>query len=226
MATTIARTRKTGWSGSVGFNLATITVAVALGGLALAYALDGAGRKLQAERVAHAAGMVTRTVAGRELTIPRALLRYDEQETTGFAEEVELRLPLPLGARGALELVDVTLVPRSRARPSAALLDGVYLHQFTQEQVAGPIGLVGKPLKGGEGYQGETVWYDALSPNPFVAKCQAPVPGEATGRCLRTVFFANVAAVYAFDGNVLESWRRFDDEVEAVLTSIGVQPVR
>ena len=67
------------------------------------------------------------------------------------------------------------------------LLDGVYLHQFEDKQLTGPPGLVGKPLTASEGFAGETVWYDALSADPFVAKCLAPVaPGEPT-QCLRTV---------------------------------------
>jgi hypothetical protein len=165
---------------------------------------------------------VTRTVAGKEMKIPRALLRYDEQATTGFSEQLDLRLRLPLGPEGVSKVIDVTLVPRSRARPSSILLDGVYLHQFMLTELSGPPGLIGKPLQGTDGFEGETVWYDALSPNPFVAKCEAPVPGSTTGRCLRTVFFDAVAAVYAFDADVLANWRLFDRSAEAALAKIGV----
>jgi hypothetical protein len=207
--------------GGIGFNLAAITLGVALSGLALAYALDGASRHHRSAEMAVAEGTVARTIAGKELTIPRALLRYDEQAATALTEEIDLRLRLPLGPRGTSRPIDVTLIPRSKARPSSTLLDGVYLHQFTLEEVSGPPGLVGKPLLGKDGFESETVWYDALSPNPFVAKCEAAAPGGNSGRCIRTVYFDAVAAVYAFDSDVLENWRAFDTEAEAVLKSIG-----
>ena len=73
----------------------------------------------------------------------------------------------------------MTLLPRSRARPSSALLDGVYLHQFGDETLDGVPGLVGKPLLDSDGFSGESVWYDALSPDPFVAKCLEPVEAGA-----------------------------------------------
>jgi hypothetical protein len=212
--------------GGMGFNLAAITLAMALGGLALAYALDGAGRHHRDAALAVAPGTVVRTIAGNELTIPRALLRYDEPAASALTEEIDLRLELPLGPRASSRPIDVMLIPRSKARPSSALLDGVYLHQFTLEEVSGPPGLVGKPLQGKDGFEGETVWYDALSPNPFVAKCEAVVPGGNAARCIRTVYFDAVAAVYAFDSDVLGSWRAFDTEAEAVLKSIGIHRSR
>lgn len=212
---------------SVAFNLAAIATFVALGGLAVAYGLDTLGRAHRSQAAAQLEAMTVRTVAGRELAVPRQLLRYDDAAvTTGFSDELDLRLKLPLGPDGALRALDLTLIPRSKARPSAALLDGVYLHQFTDQEVAGPPGLVGKPLLGSDGYKGETVWYDPLSPDPFVAKCQSPVTEGQSGRCLRTVFYDTVAGVYAFDADLLASWREFDGAAETVLAGIGVHRTR
>jgi hypothetical protein len=211
----------------LGFNLAAIALCVALGGLALAYGLDTLGRAHRSQLSAEAEMPVVRTVAGRELSVPRMFLRYDEPAAaTGFSDELDLRLKLPLGPDGATRAIDLTLIPRSKARPSAALLDGVYLHQFTDKEVAGPPGLIGKPLTGTDGYKGETVWYDAISPDPFVAKCQEPVSEGQSGRCLRTVFFDTVAGIYAFDADVLANWRDFDHEAETILASIGVRRTR
>ncbi len=71
---------------SVGFNLAVIAVMVALLGLGVAYAIDAAGR---AGREA-AAGSVSRTLGGRDLTIPVIWLREDAQRAEGFAKQVVL----------------------------------------------------------------------------------------------------------------------------------------
>jgi len=209
-------------SGTVGFNLAAIAVAVALLGLGVAYLIDAAGRgtRMPAHRL-DTETTLTRTLGGTDFEIPLSWFRYEEQRIEGFAKQIDLRFELPLGPEAKLEPVDVTLLPRSRVRPSAALLDGVYLHQFLPEQLTGPPGLVGKPLKPEEGYEDETVWYDALSAEPFVAKCSKPVAPKASGQCLRTVFLGpGTAAVYSFPEAALANWRQFDTMVNARLKQI------
>ncbi len=203
---------------SPAFNLGAIAVLAALAGLGFAYAIDAAGRTLEDG----AAGAVSRTLGGRELTIPAAWLREDADRTEGFAKQVEIGLTLPLGPGATPREIDITLLPRSRVRSSSSLLDGVYLHQFMPEQLAGPPGLIGKPLTAAEGYANETVWYDAISAAPFVAKCSAPVVAGAPGRCIRMVYLGpGIGAVYSFDDDVLSNWRRFDGELEPALTRIG-----
>ena len=209
---------------SVGMNLLTIAVGVALLGIGAAYLIDAAGKaaRTMTHRLDHETTLA-RTLGGHELDIPLAWFRYEEQRVEGFAKQIDLRLELPLGAGGRLEPVDVTLLPRSRVRPSAALLDGVYLHQFADGQVAGgPVGLVGKPLQPGEGYDGEVVWYDALAADPFVAKCSKPIADAPQGQCLRTVYLGpGLAAVYSFADGLLANWRGFDQQMGMRLRAIG-----
>jgi hypothetical protein len=218
------RTHAAGAPVAVTYNLAAIALALALGGLGLAYAIDAAG-KARSGPVGGASGdaMLTRSIGGRDLAIPRAWFRHGAGPAAGFATLVELRFTLPLGAAGGPLPVDVTLLPASRVRPSASLLDGVYLHRFGEDQVAGPPGLVGKPLRGADGFAGETVWYDPLTANPFVAKCSEPVAPGMAARCLRAVTLApGLAARYAFDAEVLVNWKRFDAEMRQRLEAIGV----
>lgn len=208
----------------VAYNLAAIALALSLGGLGFAYALDAAG-KARSGPAAAATGdaVLARSIGGRDLAIPRAWFRYGAEPVAGFTTQVELRVALPLGTAGAPSPVDVTLLPASRVRPSARLLDGVYLHRFGDDQIDGPPGLVGKPLVGAEGFAGETVWYDPLTANPFVAKCSRPMAPGLPARCLRAVTLApGLAARYAFDADVLVHWRRFDAEMRQRLETIGV----
>jgi hypothetical protein len=207
----------------VGFNLMAIAVGVVLLALGAAYLIDAVGKAAQTDgHRGDGETVLSRALGGHDLQIPRAWFRYDEQAAEGFAKQIDLTLELPLGVQGKIEAVEVTLLPRSRVKPSAALLDGVYLHQFADTQAAGgPVGLVGKPLKPSEGYQGEVVWYDALAADPFVAKCSTPVAG-GDGQCLRTVYLAaGIAAVYAFPEAALAGWRVFDVEMGKRLREIG-----
>lgn len=207
---------------SVGFNLMMIAVGAALLGLGAAYLIDAAGKAARDGWRAGDDAVLSRSLGGHELEIPASWFRYDEQSAEGFAKQIDLRFTLPLGLQGKAEVVDVTILPRSRVRPSATLLDGVYLHQFADTQASGgPVGLVGKPLKPSEGYEGEVVWYDALASDPFVAKCSRPV-AAGDGQCLRTVYLAaGIAAVYAFPEAALTGWRVFDTEMGKRLREIG-----
>jgi hypothetical protein len=206
---------------SVWYNLATILLILLLAGVGAAYVIDGLGR--YSRHAAEASGeTLSRAFGGRTLAIPRAWFRYEEREAEGFAKQIDLRLQLPLGDKGAPATVDITLVPRSRVRPSASLLDGVYLHQFGTEQLASIPGLVGKPLRPDAGYAGEVVWYDPVSPAPFVAKCSAPVDAKAPQSCLRMVYLGpGMAAIYGFSADVLPQWRQFDPLVDERLKQIG-----
>lgn len=206
---------------SLVYNLAGIAVLVLLLAVGAAYLVDQMARTTRTAppSLADAGGTVSQTIAGRELIIPIAWFRYGEQLREGFTNQIDLRFVFAPEAPGALP-VDVTLLPRSRARTSASLLDRVYLHQFGDGSVAGAPGLVGKPM-GGSGLAGETVWYDPISPNPFVAKCIEPI-GDGPGQCVRTVYLpSGIAAVYTFDAALLQSWRGFDAEMQRWLGRIG-----
>ena len=205
----------------LGYNLLTIGIGMLVLGLGLAYTIDafsrGKTQPLADERT------LTRTMGDKTLKIPASWFRYAEQKVEGFANQIDLSLDLPIGKDGAPARIEVSLVPQSRARPSASLLDGVYLHQFLNDQLSGPPGLIGKPLKGQEGFANETVWYDPLSAVPFAAKCMTPVNAGEPERCLRTVvLIKGMAAVYSFDADVLANWRDFDVQMKPRLQKIGV----
>jgi hypothetical protein len=206
----------------VGYNLGAIVAIVVMIGVALAYVVDAAARSHRAIGGASGAATYERTLGGRDLTIPAAWFRHPEQRDEGFAKRIDLRFALHLDASGPTFPIDVTLLPRSGVRPSARLLDGVYLHMFEDGELAGPHGLIGKSMNATGGYAGETVWYDPLSADPFVAKCSAAIAPGGEPRCLRTVYLApGIAAIYAFDFRMLGQWRAFDTAIQPWLEQIG-----
>jgi hypothetical protein len=209
----------------MGFILGAIMLVVAMLVLASAYGLEAVvTRPRPAAGLDTTAAPLARTLVGKQLSIPASWFRSPVQKQDGFASQIELEVSLPLGRNGTTLPIDVTLLPLSQVRPSASLLDGVYLHQFMPNELAGPPGLVGKPLYGTEGFENETVWYDALSQDPFVAKCIAPPEPQGATRCLRTVALADgIAAVYGFDMEALYDWRDFDPQMHTWLARIGAQ---
>lgn len=208
---------------SLVYNLAGIAVLVLLLAVGMAYLIDDLGRSSRIPVPSlEDADPVSQTISGRELSIPAAWFRYGEQIRDGFTNQIDLRiLYAPDGANPPVP-VGITLLPRSRARASSSLLDRVYLHQFGDATLGGVPGLVGKPMLATNGYVGESVWYDALSPNPFVAKCVAPVAPDGVAQCVRTAYLpSGIAAVYTFDATILQSWRQFDTEMQSWLAPIG-----
>jgi len=208
-------------AGNIAYNLAGISVTVLMMAVGFAYLIDLSGRQ-GAESKTGSESAITQTIGGRDLSIPENLFRYGEQMRPGFVNQIDLALELALPGLDKPVPVNVTLVPRSRARASSVLLDAVYLHQFAEGMVGGVPGLVGKPLKDGSGYVGETVWYDALSANPFVAKCAAAIEADKPQLCLRTVQLASgLAVIYGFDATALAGWRNFDAAMIPHLEAIG-----
>ena len=210
-------------AGAIAYNLAGIAALVLLLAVGAAYLLDQAGRNTRPPAPALDDGNpLAQTIGGRELTIPTSWFRHGEQLRSGFVDQIDLETRLPLVAGAPPLSVDVTLLPRGRARSSATLLDTVYLHQFSDETLPGPAGLVGKPLLAANENARETVWYDPLAPSPFVAKCQASVTPDAPARCLRTVSLSSgLVAVFSFEATALEGWRTFDTEMARWLGRIG-----
>lgn len=208
---------------SLAYNLAGIAVLVLLLAVGAAYLIDSLSQTSRVPAPALDDGdPVSQTISGRELSIPTSWFRYGEQIRDGFTSQIDLRIPYaPEGAETSGS-VDITLLPRSRVRASASLLDRVYLHQFADETLGGVPGLVGKPMLASDGYAGESIWYDALSPTPFVAKCERPLAPDAAAQCVRTVYLpSGIAAVYTFDAALLQSWRQFDPEMQRWLSTIG-----
>jgi hypothetical protein len=209
--------------GSLAYNLAGIAVLVLLMAVGLAYVIDRTSQSVA--RSAPALGdadVIEQTIAGRDLEIPSSWFRYGEQMKAGFTSQADLQFVLDLAPEADRLAIDVTLLPRSRARSSSALLDAVYLHQFEDGVIGGVPGLVGKPLIAQAGYVGETVWYDPLSPVPFVAKCARAVQPGRPDQCLRTIYLqSGLAAVLSFDASALPAWRRFDQELALWLGQIG-----
>jgi hypothetical protein len=208
---------------SLGYNLAGIGVLVLLLAVGAAYFIDNLGRASRVPAPAlDDADPISQTISGRELSIPASWFRYGEQIRDGFTSQIDLRIPYAPEGAATPSPIDITLLPRSRVRASASLLDRVYLHQFADETLGGVPGLVGKPMLADNGYAGESVWYDALSPDPFVAKCEEPVAAGAAAQCVRTVYLpSGIAAVYTFDAALLPTWRWFDTEMQRWLGAIG-----
>lgn len=211
--------------GDFAVNLGLIVVLAALAALGVAYAIDAMSPARHKSAIP--SQRVEKTLGGHVLSIPKDWLRFPGQDKANFTDRLDLRLPLKFSGKRDVLWVDARLVPAARALPSAKLLDSVYAHNFTDTTVTGPAGLIGKPLKPVDGFQNETVWYDPLTLNPFVAKCMAPIGDQASPRCLRTVYLeGGVALTLDFSASLLTHWRQFDAALQDALSTLGERLAR
>ncbi len=203
------------------FNLAALTLVLILGGLGLAYWLNSA-QSVQKETAqsTFVAPFVSKVLASTKLEIPQDWLA-EAQDSSLEVDFIDLRLnvkylpdtkPTPIGLH--LAALEHTL-------PSARLLDSVYTLRFLAEEIRGVRGLIGKPLKPDGGFENETVWYDPISSNPFVAKCIDLGEDDAQHLCIRSVQLSPaIVLTYQFTADQLVHWRDFDAVMEPFLTQI------
>lgn len=222
------QTAKTAAHRDVLTNLVMLALIVVLVALGAAYGIDALSRASASSAADDRPELrVPVNVAGVALEVPETAIRSGHQPGSAFADRLDLRITLSLAEDTAIPL-DLTLVPKARARASAALLDSVYLSHFTAEEKRGVPGLIGKPLKGGDGYDGETVWYDPISIDPFTAKCAPPIAEGYDGDCMQVlVLDSGLSAILGFPEAALKHWRLFDAPLLAVLKDLGAgTPVR
>lgn len=213
-----------GWlGGDVLANLVGLVLIVALLAVGAAYGIDALNRKKDMQEHGEAdQAVVTTNIAGVVIAAPSVALKNPGDLGESFQDRLDLVLPLPSTTNAEDWTIGVTLVPKTRARASSALLDTVYLKHFSAEEVGGVAGLIGKPLIGGDGYDGETVWYDPIAAKPFAAKCDAPIEGEEDSRCVRTlVLDSGLAAIVTFRAAALADWRNFDAALIGFFERIG-----
>jgi len=213
------------WRAPSAFNLAAIALFLSLLGLAIAYLLVAAAANNPATLSASvwSEPVMEKNLAGAKISVPAAWVRTPSPNGEDFSDQLDLHLNLQFAPRAKPLALEIHLIPLIKAQPSSYLLDAIYLRQFSSSQRNGVPGLVGKPLKPTLGFQNETVWYDPLSPRPFVAKCLGASTDRVPVSCLRTVHLTSrLAAVYQFDAALLAYWREFDAVVQPILMQIGV----
>lgn len=157
------------------------------------------------------------TLGFGEIFVPQNWIASSIDDEQRALENLSLLIPVQL--QDQVAEVPVDLVPASRTTPSAYLLDALYIHRFSSDPAQYAHGLVGRTLKDGEGYENESVWYDPLRPQPFVAKCVAPLDETVqTPNCLETKLVTKrVAAVIKFPEQYLPQWKAFDAQMRAKL---------
>ncbi|VAW21626.1 hypothetical protein MNBD_ALPHA11-743 [hydrothermal vent metagenome] len=209
---------------AMAFNLAALALILLMAGLGIAYWLNGfASTRTQITSSVYAAPIVTKTLANTNMQIPQIWLNILTQSTQKDVQAVDLTLKISVADQEQSIPINLRISEASQAEPSAYLLDSVYVLRFSKTQIGGFKGLVGKPLKAQDGYESETVWYEPISDNPFVAKCIDFEGSKSALNCLRTIRLnSQLSATYQFAQSELEYWRQLDGAIIPLMRQIGI----
>ena len=204
------------------FNLAALALVLLLAGIGLAYWLNSAKSlsSLPLKSV-FSEPFVSKALGSTELKIPQQWFS-DPENINLDADFVDLKLIVQFTTEAKPTPIRLHLAISQNTRPSSRLLDSVYALRFKSDEIRGVRGLVGKPLKPEDGFENETVWYDPISTDPFVAKCLDLGADSAPPLCIRTVQISpSLILTYQFYADQLVHWQKFDTIMEPFLAQIG-----
>jgi len=222
-----AQNSSEGTSKNLGFNLISLVLMVTLVTIGVAYTIDALVRHTETDKyLADDGYRLEKIIAGVTLKVPPAWLIDPAQIPEKFADRLDLLLPVKFGPDLPTQTIRATLKPRAGIYASAQLLDTVYLHRDNTPHLTADTGLVGKNLLAKDGYQTETVWYDPISPNPFVAKCAQQITLTDHPICLRTLILpSGIAVTLVFEERALRHWRIMDQALAHPFDAIGAGPL-
>jgi hypothetical protein len=202
-------------------NILILCIVLSMLGLGIVYGLDFF--ESRATQVANDKGTpVEFTIAASKLQAPESWIVSEFNPEQTILNLLQLHLTMNLD--GQSFTLNLTLMPAARAAPSAYLLDSLYIHNFAPGRSDQMYGLVVKKLKNEAGFEDETVWYDALSATPFVAKClEEKVAVERAKNCITTVLVnKRVSALIQFEKAILPHWRQFSVALNKQMAEFNV----
>jgi len=205
---------------SMGTNLFAMMVILALAGLAAVYLMDFLELNRNKQTMSQET-TIEFTIAATNLAAPQSWLNSEVDGDSKAYSVVDILLPVEVDS--TIISVSATLLASSKAAPSSFLLDTLYIHKFKDVPSQQAFGLVAKQMVDEAGYSGETVWYDAVSANPFVAKClKEKLPKNTAKNCVTTVLVnKRVSALVRFEETLLPHWRAFQLSLRAKLATLN-----
>ncbi len=171
------------------------------------------------------------SVADKPLVVPANMIRFPAERRDGAIERVNLLLHWPdldgfskanadafRDNDPSAPLVFVTIFAKDADYGTTGWLDRIYTRYFSDEAWAGPNGLVGVKLTEESGYEGEDLFFEPESDEPFVARCVADGAPELASTCLREILVGEgLIARYRFDKALLGDWEKMDPAIRGLV---------
>ncbi|HUH49471.1 MAG TPA: hypothetical protein VLZ56_06405 [Mycoplana sp.] len=203
--------------------LATLTVAISLGGRTLGEHIALAGHTESRE-------MHEILIGQDRLRLPANAIRFEEQRHSGRTDRVDLYLTWPemegysnanrlrFNDVGRPEsLVFVQLSQSTMSRDMSGRVDPIFSHLFQGEPETGPGGLTLRRLKQDSGYADEVLLLGSLpGGTTYAVRCVLPKAGQpSTGAdCQRDIHIGDdLSLLYRFSSRLLPQWQAMEHAI-------------
>ncbi|AYG66330.1 MULTISPECIES: hypothetical protein [unclassified Rhizobium] len=204
--------------------LATLTVAISIGGHWLGEKISLAGHTTDAKPISV-------TIGDDALRLAANTIRFPSERVDGTVERIDLYLTWPQ-MQGYSEadrlrfddisqsssLIFLQISQSTMSRDMSGRLEPIYSQLMDGAAYAGPFGLTAHRLRADAGYNGEVL---LTAPRPgesdYAVRCLlASPPAQATsGDCQRDVKLGkDLSVLYRFSSNQLGDWRAMDAAVQ------------
>lgn len=203
--------------------LASLTVAISLGGHWLGEKISLGGHTIETKPVSV-------TIGDDALRLAANTIRFPSERVDGAAERIDLYLTWPQ-MQGYSEadrprfddisqsssLIFLQLSQSTMSRDMSGRLEPIYSHIMDGAAYAGPYGLTAHRLRADAGYNDEVLLTAPRTGEPdYVVRCILPAsPEQATsGDCQRDIKVGkDLSVLYRFSSSQLGDWRMMDTAV-------------
>ncbi|HTS40441.1 MAG TPA: hypothetical protein VMH84_07870 [Xanthobacteraceae bacterium] len=184
------------------------------------------------DQVALDAPMLPITVGGLSLNVPPATIRLSIQRRSGAQERLDLVFLWPslmppdpaakIAPGDALQLTDrvfVTIALNDGTPPPLERLKTIYPRYLAADTTAGPDGLLAQGFRNDTPYQGEELFYDAVSVERFLVRCTHDTR-IAPGICLHEQRIMNADITVRFPREWLKDWRAVASNIDRLMADL------
>lgn len=179
---------------------------------------------------------VTLFIGDQRLSVPANMFRFAEQRNVGPHQRIDLVVHWPemagyapafksdyLDTSADAPLVFLSIKPRDTVTDSTGRLINVYQHFFEDGTIAAPAGLVGHRMSEDSGLDGEEVYFEAGSTEPFTTHCTAVDNPGFPATCLTEIHAGHDLSVQLrFRKGLLDQWAGIKSGVRVLLLSFGI----
>jgi hypothetical protein len=179
---------------------------------------------------------VTLFIGKQRLSIPANMFRFDNQRNVGPHDHIDLAVHWPemagyqpgyrndyLDTGPDAPIIYVTVRPRDTLTDSAGRLINVYQHFFEEGSIPAPAGLIGHRMSTESGLEGEEVYFEAGSTEPFTTHCTAPDNSGYPASCLTEIHAGDdLSVLIRFRKGMLTNWSGIKSGIRVLLLSFGV----
>lgn len=187
-------------------------------------------------RAGHSADpSVHQLVVGNDvLNVPGNMIRFRSQRRSSMPERLDLYMLWPRMEGYSIEnaaqfdqaqinpaILFVTIEPRQMTQDMSGRIKPIYSKFLSGQPQEAGYGLIRQELSAAGGFADEELWFEALSPYPFAARCIRDEAERISRYCLRDIHMGqDLTVTYRFHKSLIGEWMALEAAIRSRLNSM------